>query len=55
MFVKLIRHPVMRPPCCEGKLNLVFVDDAAKNIIKGASEFVGPVQMDNKGRPFHPI
>ena len=34
LFVKLVRHPVMRPPRCEGKLNLVFVDDVAKDIIK---------------------
>ena len=37
LFVKLARHPVMRAPCCEGKLNLVFVDDVAKDIIKTAS------------------
>ena len=55
LFVKLVCHPVTRPPRCEGKLNLVFVDDAAKNIIKGASEFAGPVQLNSKGRTFHPI
>ena len=55
LFVELARHPVMIPPCCEGKLNLVFVDDVAKDIIKGASGFTGPVQMYKKGRPFHPI
>ena len=55
LFVKLARHPVMRAPCCEGKLNLVFVDDVTKDIINGESELVGPVQMDSKGRPFHPI
>ena len=54
-FVKLVRHPVIRPPCCEGKLNLVFVDDVAKDIIKGANELAGSVQMDSKGRPFHPL
>ena len=55
LFVKLACHPVMRPPFCEGKLNLVFVDDVAKDIIKGANEITGPVQLDSKGRPFHPI
>lgn len=55
LFVELARHPVMRAPRCEGKLNLVFVDDVAKDIIRGASEFAGPVQLDSKGRPFHPI
>ena len=43
LFVKLVLNPVMRPPRCEGKLNLVFVDDTAKDIIKGASEFAVPV------------
>jgi hypothetical protein len=33
----------MREPFCKGKLNLVFVDNVAKDIIKGASEFAGPV------------
>ena len=45
LFVKLSCHPVMKAPHCEGKLNLVFVDDVAKDIIKDASEFKGPVQM----------
>jgi hypothetical protein len=45
----------MRPPCCEGKLNLVYVDDVEKDIIKGENKFVGPVQLDRKVRPFHPI
>ena len=43
LFVKLVLNPAMRPPRCEGKLNLVFVDDTAKDIIKGASEFAVPV------------
>ena len=55
LFVKLAHHPVMRAPHGEGKLNLVFVDNVAKDIIKGESEFVGPVKLDSKGRPFHPI
>ena len=55
LFVKLARHPVMRAPCCEGKLNLVFVHDVSDDIIKGISKLVGPVQLDRKGRPFHPI
>ena len=45
----------MRAPHCEGKLNLVFVDHVNEDSIKGASEFAGPVQLDYKGRPFHPI
>lgn len=55
LFVKLVRHPVMRTPRYEGKLNLVFVNDVAKDIIKSANEFAGPVQLDSKARPFHPI
>jgi hypothetical protein len=55
LFVKLAHHPIMRAPHCEGKLNLVFVDNVAKDIIKGESEFVRPVKLDSKGRPFHPI
>ena len=34
LFVKLVCHPVMIPPGCEGNFNLVFVDDVAKDIIK---------------------
>jgi hypothetical protein len=55
LFVELKRHPVMRAPRCEGKLNLDFVDDVALDIIKGASKFAGPIQLYRKGRPFHSI
>ena len=55
LFVKLVLNPVMRPPRCEGKLNLVFVDDTTKDIIKGVSEFTGPVQMYKKADPFIPF
>ena len=55
LSVELKYHPVMRAPRCEGKLNLNFFDDVALDIIKGVSEFVGPVKLDSKGRPFHPI
>ena len=48
LFVELAGRPVMRPPCCEGKFNLVFVDDVTKDIIKSASEFTGPVKMYKK-------
>ena len=55
LFVKLACHPAMRAPCCEGKLNLVFVHDVAKDIIRGVSELAGSVQPNRKSRPFHPI
>ena len=55
LFVELKRHPVMRAPCCAGKMNLDFVDDVALDIIKGASKFAGTVQLDSKCRPFHYI
>ena len=55
LFVKLAHHPIMRAPHCEGKLNLVFVDNVARYIIKGESDFAGPVKLDSKVRPFHPI
>ena len=55
LFVECQRHPIMRAPYCEGKLNLVFVDNVAKDIIKGAIDFSGPVYRDSKVRPFHPI
>ena len=54
-FAEFVCHPIMRAPHCEGKLNLVFIDNINKDIIKGVSEFAEPVQMDRKGRPFHPI
>ena len=37
LFSEFSRHPFMREPHYEGKLNLVFVDNVAKDIIKGAS------------------
>ena len=43
LFVELKRHPVMRAPHCEGKLNLDFVDNVALDIIKNARECTGPV------------
>ena len=43
LFFELPRHPIMRALHCEEKLNFVFVDNVTKDIIKGASEFVGPV------------
>ena len=55
LFVKLVRHPVMKPPHCEGKLNLVFINDVTKDIIKGANEFTGTVQLDSKDILFHTI
>ena len=39
LFVKLACHYVMKAPHGEGKLNLVFVNNVAKDIIKGESEF----------------
>ena len=55
LFVELARHTVMRAPHCEGKLNLLFVDDVVKDIIKGGSKFAGPVQVDSKDRTFYII
>ena len=55
LFVKLSCNPVIKAPHCEGKLNLVFVDGIDKDIIKGASELAGNVQLDSKGRSFHLI
>ena len=55
LFVELKLHPVMRAPCCEGKMNLGFVNDVALDIIKVASKFAGTVQLDSKCRPFHSI
>ena len=37
LFDAISCHPFMRAPHCECKLNLLFVDNVAKDIIKGAS------------------
>ena len=37
LFAEFARHPVMRAPHYKGKSNLVFVDNVAKNIIKGTN------------------
>ena len=55
LYVELACHSVMRAPYCEGKLNLVFVNNVAKDIIKVASEFARSLKLDCKERPFHPI
>ena len=55
LFVELACHTVMRAPYCNVKLNLLVVDDAVKDIIKGGSKFAGPVQVDSKDRTFYLI
>ena len=37
LFADFSCHPFIRAPHFEGKLNLLFVDNVAKDIIKGAS------------------
>ena len=42
LFVQVARYPIMMAPCSQGRLNLVFVEDVAKDIVKGAQELAAP-------------
>ena len=56
LFLDLARHPILRFPRNEGKLSLVYVEDVAADVIKGAREWAKPaVKSQTTGAPFHPI
>jgi nucleoside-diphosphate-sugar epimerase len=55
LFMELARSPILRFPRNKGKLDLVFVDDVAYDIMRGASELAKPATVSESGEYFHPI
>jgi len=55
LFLKIAQSPLIRFPRNEGKLNIVFVEDVASDIIEAASMLAEPATRDEKGLVFHPI
>ena len=55
LFLDLARHPILRFPRNEGKLSLVYVEDVAADIIKGAAQLAQRATTAASGTPFHPI
>lgn len=56
LFMELGKSPILRFPRNEGRLDIVFVDDVAKDILLCASELAKPASISEiTGENFHPV
>lgn len=56
LFMELGKSPILRFPRNEGRLDIVFVDDVARDILHGACELAQPASISEiTGEHFHPI
>ena len=56
LFMDIARQPIMRFPRNEGRLDLVYVEDVSKDILRGATEVAAKAEpKSDSGTLFHPI
>ena len=56
LFMELGKSPILRFPRNEGRLDIVFVDDVARDILHGASKLAKPAAIsESTGEYFHPV
>mmetsp|Transcript_11206 Transcript_11206/g.17148 ORF Transcript_11206/g.17148 Transcript_11206/m.17148 type:complete len:464 (+) Transcript_11206:64-1455(+) len=55
LFMEIARSPILRFPKNEGQLNLIFVEEVARDIVKGATEYAKAASLDENNELFHPI
>ena len=55
LIFQLAPYPVFLAPRCEGKVNIVFIEDVSKDCIVGAFEMAKPAEADETGTKWHTI
>jgi len=55
LIFQLAPYPVFLAPRCEGKVNIVFIEDVTKDCMEGAFELAKPAEADESGTKWHTI
>jgi len=56
LFMNIAREPIMRFPRNEGRLDVVYVDDVSRDIVRGATELAAKAEPKREtGTLFHPV